>query len=88
MQVMPTNNLVFKSYICNHYSETNKAHIRGNDWNNLVKSRNYIAKVEGILEKKENTIKTVKEIAVFLFFYKRMKRLTTEIGTTIHMFGI
>ena len=37
MQVMPTNNLAFKSYICNHYSETNKAHIRSNDWNNLVK---------------------------------------------------
>ena len=37
MQVMPTNNLVFKSYICNHYSETNKGHIRSNDWDNLVK---------------------------------------------------
>ena len=37
MQVMPINNLAFKSYICNHYSETNKGHIRGNDWNNLVK---------------------------------------------------
>ena len=37
MQVMPTNNLAFKSYICNHYSETNKGHIRSNDWDNLVK---------------------------------------------------
>ena len=37
MQVMPINNLAFKSYICNHYSETNKGHIRSNDWDNLVK---------------------------------------------------
>lgn len=38
MQVMPINNLAFKSYICNHYSETNKGHIRSNDWGNLVKA--------------------------------------------------
>lgn len=37
MQVMPINNLAFKSYLCNHYSETNKGHIKNNDWDNLVK---------------------------------------------------
>ena len=37
MQIMPINNLAFKSYLCNHYSETNKGHIKNNDWDNLVK---------------------------------------------------
>ena len=38
MQVMPINNLAFKSYICNHYSNSNKGQIRNNDWDNLVKA--------------------------------------------------
>ena len=36
MQIMPINNVAFKSYICNHFSQPGSGEIRTNAWDELV----------------------------------------------------